>query len=517
VTRVARRTFFACAFFAAGGALPSRTLFADEATAVHVLALAADGTWLDPAADHLSISREIPQSVTAARKEGEPDAVRLVFSGMGASPAPVQVTTHRSNGVPLDTLAVPPLSRVACPPGSAAGPCWATARLRLSPDRLDREYAPAKGRSLEASLGGTLWVESAGRVLGRFRVGAPRTPAFAGYERLSAKLRVKVLRVTPGGAPTLGDDNASALRIARDEVAAASQVWAQCGIDLQGPTGPSFELVDPPPTALLAVGCDAGLPASGGQVAFDAAGHRMRVPSRAGEAPLVVAERIARALRALGLRAELSPNQRTSAGASGTVDVLVRSAQGNPLALRPATSLPLSTDATLAVCLGEVDLGNGLTHFVETDATAGTLEERALVKAFDDGDPTTIDVLIVPSFDQTGRIGESFIDDDGSAIQNTVIIDRAAVRAGPRSYALAHEIGHVLLDMPGHPDDYGVDQSSSLMDADAADASVFGPRRLSIADCERALRESGPLAKIPLLQPWPLSERRAPTQATSAR
>ena len=78
------------------------------------------------------------------------------------------------------------------------------------------------------------------------------------------------------------------------------------------------------------------------------------------------------------------------------------------------------------MCLGEVDLGNGLAHFVESDATAGTLEERALVKAFDDGDPATIDVFIVPSFDQSGRIGESFIADDGAAIQNTVIIDRAA-------------------------------------------------------------------------------------------
>jgi hypothetical protein len=132
-----------------------------------------------------------------------------------------------------------------------------------------------------------------------------------------------------------------------------------------------------------------------------------------------------------------------------------------------------------------------------------------LVRAFDDGDPSTIEVLIVPSFDQSGRIGESFIDDEGSAIQNTVIIDRAAVRAGPRSYALAHEIGHILLDMPGHPDDYGVDQSSSLMDSDAADASLFGPRRLSLSDCERVLRESGPSARIPLLRSWPLHEARS--------
>jgi hypothetical protein len=61
-----------------------------------------------------------------------------------------------------------------------------------------------------------------------------------------------------------------------------------------------------------------------------------------------------------------------------------------------------------------------------------------------------------------------------------------------------------LLDMPGHPDDYGVDQPTSLMDADAADPTIFGPRRLSVAECERAIVQSGPGAAVPLLQPWPL-------------
>jgi hypothetical protein len=63
-----------------------------------------------------------------------------------------------------------------------------------------------------------------------------------------------------------------------------------------------------------------------------------------------------------------------------------------------------------------------------------------------------------------------------------------------------------LLDLPGHPDDFGVDRPSALMDADAADPSIFGPRRLSIDDCERALRQSGPGASIPLLEPWPMTQ-----------
>jgi hypothetical protein len=490
---------------------------ADEPVAPRVLALAADGSSIDPSHGHLALSREIPRALTRDQLAAdESDAIRLVFSDLGSTPGPVQISTYRSNGSLIDTLSTPTLSPQACPDGVHSASCWVTSALRLTPDRLDRDYPVAKSRSLEAALGGELRVEAAGRPLGRWRVGGPRTAAFVSFERLSAKLRVHILRVAPGGAPAVGGDSVAAVNVARAEVAAASKLWAQCGIDLEGRTGPEIEVVDPPPTGLLAIGCDAGLPASGGQLTFDVAGHRLRVASHAGEPPLVVAERLSRALRGLGLRAELSPNQRTSAGASGAVDVLVRSARGVELPISAAGNLPLSTDRTLGVCLGEVDLGNGLAHFVESDASAGTLEERALVKAFDDGDPSTIDVLIVPSFDQSGRIGESFIDDDGSAIQNTVIIDRAAVRAGPRSYALAHEIGHILLDMPGHPDDYGVDQSSSLMDADAADASVFGPRRLSVADCERVLTQSGPSARVPLLQSWPLGERRAPLPATTS-
>ena len=116
---------------------------------------------------------------------------------------------------------------------------------------------------------------------------------------------------------------------------------------------------------------------------------------------------------------------------------------------------------------------------------------------------------MIPNFAYTGRIGESFIYADGASVRNAVIVDRAGIRAGARSHTLAHEIGHILLDMPGHPDDYGVDMPSTLMDADAADATIFGPRRLSIAECERALRQSGPGAPAPLLTSWPLFREEA--------
>jgi hypothetical protein len=164
----------------------------------------------------------------------------------------------------------------------------------------------------------------------------------------------------------------------------------------------------------------------------------------------------------------------------------------------------VSSDATLSACIGRVDLEDGLQHFGDVDAIAGTVEERALVKAFDDGDPGTIEVFVVPSFGGGGRIGESFISADGGAMKNLLIEDRAGVRADRASFALAHELGHILLDEPGHPDDFGIDTPTRLMDADAANPSAYGPRRLLVDECVRALRQSGPGAPVPLLTAWPL-------------
>jgi hypothetical protein len=479
----------------------------------------ANGAWLSDAQGHVALSRDLPSADPGA---SDSEAVRLVFSGTANAPAQIRISTRGQSGRSLDALAEPKLTKTACPPTeSPSTSCWATAPLRLTPDRLDRDYPLARDRSLEAELGGQLAVEVAGRTLASWPVGAPTSESFAGIDRLSVKLRVRVLRVTPGGVPAIGSDSATALNLARREVQAASKLWAQCGIDLQGPTGPELTLVDPPPIQLVAIGCDAGLPASGGQINLRVQGRRVQLPTRSGEAPRVVAQRLVSVLEKRGFRPRISPNPRIASGAAGAIDVLLRGRDGRPVTAEAEAGLPLTTDATLGVCLGEVDLSNGLSHFVENDAAAGTLEERSLIKAFDDGNPSTIEVFVVPSFDQSGRIGESFIDDDGAGIQNSVIIDRAALRAGPRSSALAHELGHILLDMPGHPDDYGVDQASSLMDSDASDASIFGPRRLTLADCERALRQSGPTAKIPLAEPWPLrpAARALPASkaATSAR
>jgi hypothetical protein len=246
------------------------------------------------------------------------------------------------------------------------------------------------------------------------------------------------------------------------------------------------------------------LPSRGGEIRVRIEGHDVRVDLKARMTPRAAARAAARAIEQAGFVARISENARIEPGADRTADVLVRRRDGQFVSIELPLDGRISTDATMTACIGGVDLSDGLDHFVDVDAPAGTVEERALVKAFDDGDPSTIKVFMIPAFAGGGRIGESFIYADRSSVRNVVIEDRAGVRADRASFALAHELGHILLDMPGHPDDYGVDLPTLLMDSDAADPSAFGPRRITINECARAFRQSGPRAPVPLLSVWPL-------------
>jgi hypothetical protein len=271
------------------------------------------------------------------------------------------------------------------------------------------------------------------------------------------------------------------------------------------PEDVDIQVVDPPRSHLLALGCDHGFAASGGEVRLRVEGRDVRFSVRARMSPAAAARVAAAAIGAAGFLAVVSDNAPIGAGAFGSSDVLVRRRDGTLATLERPASGAVSTDATLTACIGAVDLEDGLQHFGDVDAIAGTVEERTMIKAFDDRDPRTIDVFLVPSFGGGGRIGESFISADGGAIRNVVIEDRAGIRADRASFALAHELGHVLLDDPGHPDDFGPDTPTRLMDADAANSSAYGPRRLLVEECVRVLRQSGPGAPVPLLAPWPLS------------
>jgi hypothetical protein len=478
-----------------------------ELQVLDVIALDAAGERVDLARSHASLSRFLPRALAPAQKEGsDPDALRWVLVGPSAAlPAQLEVETRRPDGAPLDALGPLALKPHACPQGTPEGlDCRATELIRATADAVDRNHPESSGRSLRAEVGGRILLRAEGIAIASLRVGGPRKSALGMLGRYRGTLRVRLIRIAPGGSAPIGGDDASALAIARDEVRTASSLWGQCGIHFGPDDALDVALVDPPPPHFVAVGCELGLPASGGTITFRAGKQPISLRTKAGQTPTEVAAELAAAVRRAGFSAVLSPNARIGPGALRTIDVLVRRGDGALVPLAPVGEARISSDPTLDACLGEVDLADGLTHFTDFDAIAGTLEERALLKAFDDGDPTTIEVLIVPSFARTGRIGESFISNDGSSVRNAVILDRAGIRAGARSFALAHELGHILLDMPGHPDDYGVDQPTSLMDADAADPTIFGPRRLSVAECERALVQSGPKAPTPLLSEWPL-------------
>jgi hypothetical protein len=478
-----------------------------DVVACEVVARERSGNAVDLATSHASLSRTLPPDL-ANQVDGSVDVDALTWEARcpgGFLPSTMAIVSLDAKGAVFDRLPGLVLGPATCPTGVSGDlECADTVPIRAVSDAVDRLHPAAVGRSIRAEVGGRLVVYADAHEAASIRVGGPRRTALGAFERFSAKLRVHVLRASAAGQSAVGGDEHGAVTVARGEARTASMLWGQCGIHFGRDEQLRVDVVDPPGPYLLAVGCEVGLPASGGSIAFAAEGKPIRVATRAGDTPIAVAHAVARAVEAAGLRAVVSPNSRISFGAGRTADVLVRRADGGLAALTLLSHAPLSTDHTLGVCVGDVDLADGLTHFDDLDAVAGTLEERALVKAYQDDDPASVEVFLVPSFSKTGRIGESFIDTDGSGIQNVVIVDRAGIRAGARSYALAHELGHVLLDMPGHPDDFGVDQPWMLMDADSTDGSIFGPRRLSIEDCERALRESGPHALIPLLEPWPL-------------
>ena len=469
------------------------------------------GALVDMARSHASLERTPP-----TRVEGPPDAnyddvdaLRVVMGLTDDGPGldgdrEIGVESVNALGAQIDAIGRLPLAPSACARPYVAVRCWASAPLRLVIDDVDRDHPLVADRSIKAEVGGAIVFRSEGRKAQMVRVLGPRSSPVGPIGRLRATLRPFVVRVTPGGAPAIGGTDAGAVRALRAELGSASAIWGQCGLTFGDPSQQEVRLFDPPPSHLVAIGDDLGIAASGGEIRLRVADKIIVVPTSSGEGPDRVARDLARLADRAGFVAVVSPNARIGPGLAPSVDVSLRKKDGSLVAVDTVPGTSLSTDATLSVRIGSVDLSDGLRHFTDMDAMAGTLEERTLLKAIDDGDPTTIEVVVVPLFAGGGRIGESFIGSDLSSVRNVVLLDRAGIRARKSSLTLAHELGHVLMDLPGHPDDYGVDAPTLLMDSDAADASPFGPRRITIDECARAVRQSGPGARIPLLVDWPI-------------
>lgn len=468
--------------------------------AVELRALDFRGVRVDPRLSHASLTRSLPAELGALPSVDEDGLRFLLIAPPGLEVPGLQVLSVGPGGESIDALPRLQLPPAACPEGTAPELiCRQSPQLRAVGDALDRSQGRVRDRSIRASVGGALRLSLTAAALLELKVGGPRLTRRGPIERLRARLRVLVLRQQRGGVPALGSSDAAARQIMARELESAAALWGQCGIELGAPGKVDVQIVDPPSAQVVTVGCSNGQRASGGELRLRVGARSIRLATRAGETPTAVAARL---FDALGGRSSVKvfENQRASGDAVASADLLL----DGSTKLEPEPDAPLSSDPTLRLCVSGLDLSDGLTHFGDIDAFVGTVEERALLRAFDDGDAGSIEVLVVPSFARSERIGESFIQSPGSSLSSAVIIDRQAIRAGARSFALAHELGHVLLAMPGHPDDFGVDQSWSLMDADVADATIFGPRRLSIADCERAVTQSGPDALVPLLTRVPL-------------
>ena len=470
---------------------------------------------VDMARERASLDRTPPARVDlddADHKFDDPDALRVVItSPEGAAPlAPITVDSLAADGSSLDVIRDVKLLSVACDQGVApSATCSASAPLRLVVDDVDRSHPLVATRSVRAEVGGAIVVrDSSGKKLQAIRVAGPRRSSAGPLGRHRLTIHPVVMRLTPGGAPAVGGTDLGAVAALRQELALASATWGQCGISFGPVTQMDVKVMSPPPPYLVAIGDDVGLPASGGEIRLRIEGRALTVVTKEGWSTRQVALELQRTAQRLGLTATLSENARIAPGAAPSVDVAMRRIDGQ----LATVELISSSDATLSVNVGAVDLTDGLQHFGDTDSVAGTLEERALVKAVDDGDPRTIELVVIPFFSGGGRIGESFIASDGSSMRNVIIIDRAGVRARRTSLTLAHELGHVILDEPGHPDDYGVDTPTLLMDSDASDSSPFGPRRITVDECARAVRQSGPRARLPLLTEWKLPAMRYPTR-----
>jgi hypothetical protein len=443
----------------------------------------------------------LPRSVDAAVESPDPANFRLELEAPDETRDVVyaQLEAIDRRGVRHGVLRHLPLLR------SAGTGRFRSPFVRLVADETDLSAPDVAFQLLRArlrdrvvaSLTGTATSVTSQRFVGR--VGGGDRPD----DVLRGRLRVLVLRAAPGARSVLGESEVEAVDLARRQVEIANEIWAQCFIDFGAPEHSEVRVVDPPPPALLAISDLDGLPAAGdGSVVLRVGGQRIGpIALHAGALPEQTALQIARELAARGFVATVSVNPRADHAAHASADLIVRDAKRQlvPLSVDPA--FPLSSDSRQRVVIGSVDLSDGISEFDNTISAVGTLEERTLVKLLGDTDPTSIDVLLVNRFVHRDRQGEAFIEADGSSMANTLIFDRNAVRFERQAWVQAHELGHVLLDEPLHPDNVGPDRPWLLMDADARQGRVGGPKRLTEEECAKVRRRSGPAAKPALLLP----------------
>ncbi len=387
--------------------------------------------------------------------------------------------------------------------------------VRLVGDHVDRDARGVAGQALLVALRDTVRVvyTSGGHMMQQaMRISRPGDEVSAIAAR-QASLRVFVLRATKGAPPVIGTDDASAIALIRAEIASANEIWLQCNITFGAPSESPIEIADPPKHGFIAVANRDGLPARGGTIQLRADGKVLPpilVPtgSRAADTAL----RIAEALRGQGFDAQVTVNPKTVFGAASGADIVVRRRNGELAVVDAAPGSPISTDPQQRIELGAVDLGDGIEEFDNMTAASGTLEERMLIKTLADDDPSTIDLFIINRFTHGTRQGEAFIEASSGAIGNAVILDRTGLRHRETAWTMAHELGHVLMNQPLHPDNVGRDRPWLLMDSDNNRGTVNGPKRLTPEECSLARDSAGTPAGV--LKPY--AERASAKDASKA-
>jgi hypothetical protein len=482
----------------------SATLLAFSVTAADssIVLLDAHNVPLDPEKNPLAISQlvtngdTLPHHGYAVTSAGVSD-VRIQVSDPSVQTSSLPVIIESVDAATGVVRASLNLSAERIAPGQP----FRTDFVRIVGDETDRDARGAQGRALQVALRDKVVVKQAARSTS-YRVGLPGAEPGPEAAR-QARLTVHILRRRPGAPAVIGADEHAAIQLVRAQVRTANEIWLQCQLTFGDPASVAMEIVDPPGPTLLSISDRDGLPAKGGgQILFTIDGRTIGpLPTRAGATPLETGREIARAIQNAGFVAVLTENLKTRYGAGESADILVRKRNSEfvEIAARPGT--PLSSDARQKLTIGEVDLGDGLREFDNATAQVGTIEERTLIKALSDDDPRTIDLFVVNRFEFATRQGEAFIESGQGPIANAVVIDRNGLRQAPLAWTLAHELGHVLLDDPMHPDNVGPDRPWLLMDADNGRGTVNGPKRLRPEECARVRRVSE-RANAPLLTPY---------------